>query len=196
MKRWIGPILTGLGVVLIAAGFLAGGGAEPAAAGTSTTEPSTTSSTVLDTTTTTFAPATTTTTTPVETTTSTTEPATTTTTIAPETVEEFVEAFSAALESGDRAFIGDRLHPVVYEGWGEDLCAAWIDREIMALSDYTLVSVNSGPANASVSTPNGSVSVADVFAADVTYTYQGQAFDSGGSFALVDGAMYWLGQCR
>jgi hypothetical protein len=195
MRRWIGPILTGLGVLLIAAGFLAGGGTEPAAAGTSTTEPSTTTSTVADTTTT-VAPVATTTTSPVETTTSTTEPPTTTTTVATETVEEFVEAFSAALESGDREFVGDRLHPVVYEGWGEDLCGAWIDREIMTLSDYTLVQVTSGPGDATVTTPNGSVSVANVSAADVTFSFQGQSFESVGSFASIDGIMYWLGQCR
>lgn len=196
MERWIGPILTGVGVLLIVGGFLGGGGAEPAAADTSTTEPSTTTSTVRETTTT-AAPATTTTTTaPVETTTSTTEPPTTTTTVAPETVEEFVEAFSTALESGDREFVGDRLHPIIYEGWGEDLCAAWIDREIMTLSDYTLVEVTSGPLDATVSTPNGSVPVADVFTSDVTFTFQGQSFESVGSFALLEGLMYWLGQCR
>jgi hypothetical protein len=129
-------------------------------------------------------------------TTSTTQAPATTTTIAAETVEAFVQAFAAALESGDRAFVGDRLHPVVYEGWGEDLCGAWIDREIMTLSDYTLVQVTSGPGDATVTTPNGSVSVANVSAADVTFSFQGQSFESVGSFASIDGIMYWLGQCR
>ena len=196
MKRWIGPILTGLGVLLIVAGLIGGGATETVAADTSTTQAPSTTTTGATATSTTGATSTTTAA-PVETTTSSTQaPATTTTTIAPETVEDFVTAFSAALDSGDRQFVGERLHPIVYDGWGEDLCAAWIDGEIMSLSDYTLVQVNSGPLDATVSTPNGSVPVADVFAANVTFNFQGQSFDSTGSFALIDGVMYWLGQCR
>ncbi len=196
MQRWIGPALVGVGVILVIVGFVAGGGDDTSADDTTTTLAAT--STVVETTTTvsettTTAAATTST---ASDSTTTTAPATTTTTQAEETVEEFVEDFSAALDAGDRDFVANRLHPVVYDGWGEDLCNAWIDREIMTLSDYTLIAVTSGPADATVDTPNGTMSVADMYEADVSFTFEGQSFDSGGTYAPIDGVMYWLGQCR
>jgi len=107
-----------------------------------------------------------------------------------------VEDYAQALEDGDREFIRERLHPVVIDGWGEDLCEAWIDREVMGLSNYVLVSVDRGPVLQTVDTPNGAVEVEDFFSGSVTYTYQGQDFEGGGSFALIDTTMFWLGQCR
>jgi hypothetical protein len=151
---------------------------------TATTTTVVTSTTRLDTTTTASAP------------TSTTTSSTTTTTVAPESVEAFVSAFGAALELGDRIFVRQSLHPVVIEGWGEELCESWIDREIMTLSDYTLVSVDSGPETRTVNTPAGPLSVENFFDASVSFMFEGQQFDQGGSFARIGPNMYWLGQCR
>lgn len=195
MKRLIGPILMGLGAVVFLIGLVmtvtGGDDGDEVAATTTTTSVESTTTTVA--TTTSGAP---TTTAPPATTTTEAPPETTTTTIADETVEEFVEAFSAALEAGDRDFVLDRLHPEVYAGWGEDLCVAWVDREIMTLTDYTLVQINSGPLTATVTTPNGQITVPDVFEADVSFTFQGESFDSGGTYALIEATMHWLGQCR
>ncbi|MCB1245697.1 MAG: hypothetical protein KDB69_00350 [Acidimicrobiia bacterium] len=195
MNRWIGPVVMGVGAVVLVVGVIGLGGSDSTEAANTTTS---TSAVATDSTTTTGAASTSTTaaeTTSTSTSTTTTS-STTTTTEAPETVEEFVKAFAAALEAGDREFVSERLHPVVSDAWGDDLCQAWIDREIVELRDYTLVAVTSGPADASVTTPGGQVSVADMYEADVTFTFQGQSFDSVGTFAPIDGMMYWLGQCR
>jgi hypothetical protein len=181
-------------VFLIGLALTLTGGDDPddSAAATTTNAPVelTTTSSATVTTTTTPSTSSTTTTTLATTTT------TTTTTIPKEPVEEFVEAFSTALAAGDREFVLERLHPQVYANWGEDLCEAWVEREIMELSDYTLVRINSGPLAASVATPNGQITVPDVFETDVSFTFQGEGFESGGTFALIDTTMYWLGQCR
>lgn len=122
--------------------------------------------------------------------TTTTSPPTTTMTLEEaETVEEFVLLFAAALEERDFDFVWQRLHPEVVEIGGEDLCRAWVESEIMALSDYTLHEVTGGP-----ETVNG---IPDVYSAAVSFTYQGQVFDDGsGQYALVDGTFRWLGVCR
>ena len=142
-----------------------------------TTEPATTSSS-----TTTTQPATTTSST------TTTEPA--------ETVEEFVAALGAAIDAGDNAFVFSRLHPVVIESWGEDLCRGWVDREIMALAQYTLVSVDQGPLTQTVTTPAGSVTITDFYSTTVTFRFEGEPFETTGAFGRLDGDMYYLGQCR
>lgn len=123
--------------------------------------------------------------------TTTVAPATTTSMVfeAEETVEEFVRMFATALEEGDLDFIWQRLHPEVVAAGGEDLCRAWVENEIMALSDYTLYEVTGGP-----ETVNG---IPDVYSAAVSFTYQGQVFDDAtGQYALVDGTFRWLGACR
>jgi hypothetical protein len=160
---------------------------------TTTSTPSTTAS-AADTTSTSATSSTTTSTSTTESTSSTSS--TSTSPDDPETVEEFVEEFSEALEDGDREFVLERLHPVVIDGWGAELCETWVDTEIMALSDYTLVSVNEGPVTRTVNTPAGAQQVENFFDASVTFTFEGQDFEASGSFALVDSDMYWLGQCR
>jgi hypothetical protein len=203
MKQWAGPGLVAVGAVVFVVGIvgtLAGGSSDSAAEpadSTSTTSALTTSTVAAATT---EAPApTTTVVSPPSSTTSTAAPTTTappTTVPVPETVEQFVAAYAAALETGDRNFVFERLHPVVVDGFGAELCSSWVDAEIMALSDYTLVSVNSGPITQSVITPAGSQQVENFFDASVSFTFQGQSFDAGGAFALVGLEMHWLGQCR
>lgn len=198
MKRWLGPGMVAFGVFVFLIGVIGtfAGGDNAVAAGVTSTSNATTDSIAPSSSTT--IPATTSTrpstTTTVQATTS-TAPATTTTR-PDETVEEFLAAFSAALAAGDRDFVYTRLHPEITSNWGEDLCSAWVDREIMELSDYTFVSLVSGPADQVVSTPNGSATIADYFAASVSFVFQGETFFSDGGYALIDSDMYWLGQCR
>lgn len=202
MKERAGIVLmvVGLVVVLIGGvGFAAtSGDSDEVAAGESTTTASSTSTTLAPTTTTvpdTTTSSSSTTSMPAETTTSS---STTSSSLPaePETVEEFVEDFAAALEDGDREFVLERLHPVVIDGWGAELCESWVDSEIMMLSNYTLLAVDTGPITQQVDTPAGPAEVENYFGTTVSYTFQGQDFESGGSFALVDDTMFWLGQCR
>ncbi len=107
-----------------------------------------------------------------------------------ETIEEFVSAFAAATEADDFDFVWSRMHPAVIEraDGDEALCRAWVEREILALSDYELLDVIDGPA------PLGEVP--DVFTAAISFTFGGESFDGIGQYAAVDGRFTWLGLCR
>ncbi len=132
----------------------------------------------------------------------TTSPTTTTTSTAveptapAETVEEFVLAFAAAIAVGDVEFLFDRLHPAVVGGFGPALCRSWIEGEVLLLGNYELSGPVEGPRDQSFTTPAGTGTIPDAFAAPVSFVFQGQSFDGEGGFALVDNEMFWLGQCR
>lgn len=175
-----------LGVVLILAGVVVAMSGSPdedtMASATSTTAPLP-STTVTSTT---ISRAATTTTTSLA----------TTTTVRPETVEEFVALFAAALDAGDRDFLMTRLHPAVVDGFSDEVCEAWVGREIMGLSDYRLTEEPSGPIDKNVTVAGQSVTIHDVYTAPVSFTFQGQSFDSSADFSVVDGVVHWLGSCE
>lgn len=113
-----------------------------------------------------------------------------------ETVEGFVTAFGAAIATGDEDFVVARLHPVFIDTYGQELCRTWIAQEIMELSSYELVSVDGGPRSQLYAFSGGEGTIDNVFDATVTFTYRGELLTNPTSFALVDGEMHWLGQCR
>lgn len=117
-------------------------------------------------------------------------PTPTSTPVLEETIEEFVGAFAAATEADDFEFVWSRMHPAVIEraDGDEALCRAWVEREILALSDYQLLDVIDGPA------PLGEIP--DVFTAAISFTFEGESFDGLGQYAVVDGRFTWLGLCR
>lgn len=179
----MGFLVTGSGAILILVGLLMLGGSDEPAPSTTTTL------TAAPTTTTTLAPTTSPTTT-------TTAAATTTTTSPPETLENFVGAYRAALDSDDVAFLFGRLHPKVIETQGEEFCRAWVEREVIVLDNYQIIGEVSGPADEMFTAPDGSqFAIADTFSTTVSFTIQGESFESQAGFALVEGVMYWLGTC-
>jgi hypothetical protein len=182
--RLLGRLATGSGAALVLVGLLMlGGSDEP--------EPTTTTTLIANpTTTTTLAPTTTTTAT------TTTSPSTTTTTTPPETLEEFVVAYRAALDSDDVAFLVSRLHPKIVEIHGDELCRAWVEREVVNLDDYQIIGEVSGPADEMFTAPDGSqFAIADKFSTTASFTFQGTPGESPADFALVEGVMHWLGTC-
>lgn len=196
MSGWLGPGLMAGGAVLVVVaviGFVASGdgGAESAAATTSPTTDSTATSSTSST-----SSSTTSSTTTSSTTTTSTTTTTTTTTIDLETAEEFAQAYAAALASGDVEFVWSRLHAAIKEGFGEDLCRAWVEREVMLLMDYVLISVNGGPLAKQFAMPSGSVTVADVYDVTVSFMFQGEPFTADSDYAQVGTEMNWLGVCR
>lgn len=154
------------------------------------TEPAPTTTTAI------AAPTTTTTAATTTSTTTTTTAPTTTTTLPPETVEAFVAAYRAALDADDVEFLFTRLHPQVIEIQGEELCRAWVEREVIVLDNYQIAGEITGPADQMFPAPDGSqFAIADTFSTTVTFTIEGQNFESEAGFALVESAMYWLGTC-
>lgn len=199
--RPLGVAIAGIGAVLAIVGLIgwvsSPGEPDDAAAPTTTTlrAPTTTVAAV----TTTNAPPTTTaptTTTSRSEPATTTAPPTTTTIIGPAEIAAFVLEFAAALQSGDQAFIASRLHPEVVDGFGEELCSTWISNEIMTLSNYRLVDGPDGPIDQTFETPDGARSISDAWSGRVAFTFQGEDFESEAGFAVLDGVVLWLGQCR
>ena len=103
-----------------------------------------------------------------------------------ETPEEFFALFTAAVKSGDTAFLLARTHPAVIARYGEAQCAAFVPGLEDPTFDLRLVSV-SAPGDFDYASDGQSTIVPD------TYTFQldGSAAGSSGPrdrhFALVDG---------
>jgi len=98
-------------------------------------------------------------------------------------VDEFVGDFVGWIAAGDTASLVAALHPDVIERFGADLCRSFVEREVLAIVDYHLT----GPV-----TSEGD----DRYAAPVTFTFQGQSFDSTAGWKLQDGDVRWLTTCR
>jgi hypothetical protein len=113
-----------------------------------------------------------------------------TTMVMQETLEEFVAAFGGATDADDFDFLWSRIHPAVIEraGGDEELCRAWVEREILALGDYRLLEVVDGPV------PFGELE--NVYTVAISFTFEGESFDGIGQYVAVDGRFLWLGQCR
>lgn len=191
--RWIGVASMAVGGVLTvvgAVGMLTAGDQSVAAPetidSTTTTEPSTTSTT--EPTTTSTASSSTTTQAPP-----TTELPTTSTTTLPDPadVEVFVNQFVAWIEASDSAALVGRLHPVVIEEYGVDLCQEFVEREILALENYR----STGSVNGPEASQFGSVDI-DVYRVPVAFIFQGEEFTSDAAFAFVEGTVHWFATCR
>jgi hypothetical protein len=182
-RRALAILLLGAGAALMLAGALTLGGSGDEAPTTTTVQ---------------AAVATTTTAVTITTTTiTTTTTAATTTTVAAETLEQFVESYRAALDTDDVGFLFDRLHPRVVGIYGSDLCRAWVAREVVGLDNYEIAGEVTGPADEMFTASDGTrFAIADKFSTTITFTIQGQDFETEAGFALVEGVMYWLGTCR
>lgn len=196
-RALIGRIMIVFGVLLVAFGviglFMGGADDEPVAGpSVDTTEaPSVTSPTTdpPSTTTTAAVP-------PSTSTSTTTAPTTTTTTVPPETVEGFVVAFGTALDADDLDFVFSRLHPAVIDAYGEDLCLAWTEREILALENYQMTGTHTELGRSTVDLPGGAVPVEELFEVPISFVFQGSSFEDTASYAREDGIVFWLGNCR
>ncbi len=136
------------------------------------------------------------TTTSSTTTTTTTEPlaedeATTTTAPPVETVEEFLALFRAALDADDVDFLYNRLHPIVTDAFGADLCRAFVEREIAILENYEATAAAGAPITRSVQ----GVEV-DIIDVPVEFDFQGQHFEAVSTYALIDGQVRYFSECR
>lgn len=197
-RRTLGLSLMVLGGVLMIVaiiGLIAAGGstAAPVAASATTTE-ATTVPAVTTTTPATTATTTAATTAPTMTIVETTTTSAPTTTSQPDpihAIEAFVPEFAGMIAANDVDGLFNSLHPAVLDQQDADLCRTYIEREILALVDYRLTGAVTGPNP----TTFGSTTV-DVYSGPVSFTYQGQSFDSTATFALVDGNVRWFTTCR
>ena len=107
-------------------------------------------------------------------------------------VEEFVDDFVAAIENGNARFLVETLHPLVVQEFTVELCTTFIEREILALTDYSRTGEIIGPGERSVL---GTL-IENFYEAPVIFGFQGQTFESRATFALADGAVSWFAECR
>jgi hypothetical protein len=186
-RRLLGGSLLAFGVALVGAGavLLVTGGGD--AAGDSAAEARTVASTSLPPAT--AAPPT------IGSTSTTSSTAVATTAVPPEMVEDFVIAFRVAVDAEDVAFLMERLHPIVLEVFGEKLCRAFIEREILQLENYVQAGPVEGPTTRSFETPSGS-GEAVTFSVPVEFVFQGQHFEDTARYGPVDGEMHWFTECR
>jgi hypothetical protein len=202
MRRSYGVVLMGLGAILIAVGIvgvLSSGDNEEsspstAAAPATTTLPMT--STVTSTTATPEPTTTTTTTTTSTTTTAAPTTTTTTTTMPAETVEAFIEAYAQAADADDVDFFFDRLHPVVLARTDAAQCRDFIASDIVALENYRLNGEIEAPRAVTFDTPEGPITVDELYQAPVSFVFRDQSFKVVAAFAPVDGQMRWLTECE
>src|SRR3972149_68614 len=178
--RWVA-----IGVTLVLAGLWAL---------SRTRDTDTTATTPIPTTTTTNPPPPTTL--PPTPTTTTSTPTTTSSTIPPETVAEFVDLYVAALESDDAEFLLERLHPVVVNAYGRDLCRSWIEREVLGLSDYRINGDITGPATQTNELPTGAVELSFAYRAPVEFVFAGETVAAEAGFARVGRGVRWVGVWR
>ncbi len=123
--------------------------------------------------------------------TTTTVPPTTTTAVPDETVAEFLVAYREALDADDLDFLFDRLHPVVKDSFGEQLCRDFVAREIAALDNYEATADPGEPVPRSIL----GMSV-QMYEVPIAFDFQGQHFEAVGTFALVDGRIHYFAECR
>jgi len=202
LRRRVGTILVGIGSMLLISagtGSLVTGSDEPvdtvSAAGTVTTTSLASATTQAPATTvsTTEPPTTTTTTAP---TTTTTEPPTTTTAIAPvDAIEAFITEFATAIAARDVDWLYEHLHPAMSLGYGEDVCRDFINEDILALTEYTLIGSIDGPVSKTLSTGVADVTISGIYSAETSFIFQGTRFDAKADFVL-DNSATWLAVCR
>ena len=111
-------------------------------------------------------------------------------------VENFIVAYAAATESGDADFLAGRLLPELRDVYGEDLCRSWVEREILAVSDYQLIGEITGPLARTLTVADTVISVESYYEAPVSFVFQDTSFEAVATFATVDGETYWIGECR
>ena len=193
-RRALGVGIVVVGVAMIGVGAANLGDSSEASGQTdrsSTGAPTTTEALAL---TTTAPPPTTT---PPTSTSPTTAPTiSTTATTPPPSVDDFILAYAAATVSGDSDFLFTTLLPDIHNVLGADTCRTWIETEILALSNYSATGAPSGPSLRTLTVGVTTISVDRYYEVPITFSFQGESFDAVAAFAIRDGQVFWIGECR
>ena len=99
--------------------------------------------------------------------------------------------FREALEADDIDFLFERLHPIVTDAFGADLCRGFVEREIAILENYVATAAAGDPVSQSVQ----GVQV-EIFNVPVEFDFQGQHFEATSTYALVEGEIRYFTECR
>ena len=113
----------------------------------------------------------------------------------PETIEQFVTLFNAALVNDDLDFLFSRLHPVAVQAAGPGVCEAFVESQFGAASALVFVGPIQGPSTQEFSSGQGDFVVDGYYTVPVRLTFQDQLFDVQLGYALVDDQIRWLSTC-
>ncbi len=105
-------------------------------------------------------------------------------------VEEFIEDFARAIESGDSAFLFEGLHPAVKATYEADACREHIDDRVLSLEDYRQEGPVIGPFDAEF----GEFPITS-YEALVGFDIAGDPMEETAVFSLTEGVVRWFAEC-
>ena len=103
----------------------------------------------------------------------------------------FVDDFVAWIAVGDVSALLNSLHPAVGNRFGAELCAAFIEDEILNLVEYRTAGAVEGPQDLVFGDETF-----PVYTVSVSFTYQGADFEDTAAFGIVEGEVRWFTTCR
>lgn len=111
-----------------------------------------------------------------------------------ETVAAFLTRWTAAFQTGDTAFLLERLNPIVIARYGVATCQQAINR-LLDPAEVNTLRGSSGPATWTWVASDRSVQVADVYTAQIDRTFKGETTPVTFHFAMVSGTLTWFDTC-
>jgi hypothetical protein len=105
-------------------------------------------------------------------------------------VEEFIEDFAGAIESGDAAFLFESLHPAVKATYEEEVCRSHIDDQVLSVENYGQAGPIVGPFDAEF----GEFPITS-YEAGVAFEIDGEPMEETAVFSLTEGVVRWFAEC-
>ena len=106
-------------------------------------------------------------------------------------VEEFIDGFAAAIESGDSEFLFERLHPAVKATYEEEACREHIEARVLSREDYRQEGPVVGPFDAEF----GEFPITS-YEALVNFEIDGDPIEETAVFSLTEGVVRWFAECN
>jgi hypothetical protein len=170
----IATVLISVGVVWLMVSLVGNDSSPTSTTPTTEPSPSETSTTVLETTT--------------------TDQTETTTTVGVfdevAAVEAFIGEFAGAVESGDAAFLFERLHPAVKATYEEDVCRGYIDDLVLVHEDYR----QDGPILGPFESGFGEFPITS-YEVRLAFESEGVSMATTAVFSLTEGVVRWFAEC-
>jgi hypothetical protein len=113
---------------------------------------------------------------------------------AAESPEGFLPVFSAAIRTGDKRFLFERLHPAVVEFYGEQACRVYLRDFIVPDSEFVYRSA-AEPAEFTWVADGTATLVQDVVNVDVTAVSEEGEIDRVIHLGIVEGSLRWFADC-
>ncbi len=120
---------------------------------------------------------------------------TTTTTIAPETVDEFIDAFVGAYRTGNPVFLVQRIHPQLRDYYGRESCRAIYEEFIPDDTAKATIRSITGPAAWSDIFDGATFDFSAVYTLDIEFVDFGWTRRQDMQLALVDDRYYYFQDC-